>query len=998
MLHRPDTEEESIEINHSQRDEIRKEIDAELAAADGGISEVMHKMIAPRSQEDKHLEDVLFSSDEEEKDSVREQRLVYRRHLAASPQPAAAEVLTAGDPTSPARTANRTIVITIEDFSFSESLVVADVGDILVFKLAASVPAHAEHIVYSTSEASELKFESPLMDITGNTSYSFCLRRVGELLVSCKVYRDMLCVIRVGTGGDNDTDDGIDSCERMDVDTSSFDSDSAEEQGQEKEKDREEKVHSVLVDGGQFTIRPTDLTISLGDIVLFEQTSDDVSPGISCEGVFEHAPLPYRHRFTSAGCFHVIHDICSRISCQIIVQDGETQAASEVPAPRFSPSGRAISKPVFYIPSKQELEEQEDVGDDNDDSSEEVREVHEVRTAIHRTSLSSSPASKPVALCGSFWQAQQHGQGLGQQDQGRKSSLMTSLPPISPPRMTPQEAAADIAVDLDSDEGEADGGNNGQEHEVSAASRAAKKKRKQKKKQKQSHQGNLEEQEPLLTHAHTHEDRLEQLFNPDFWNNMFFAGDGQCALVKSASCTLGRPMDRKHKADGLKVEVENLEKAEEINVERVLQELEASTDAVASKKKKKPSNKKAKSKPTNGEVEHALSAGNEERMVEVETAAVVTVDESDSEDTFDASPPPIPEVEIAAVVAVVAAEEAVQEPLVDPGDPGALDEATLKLLRELELNDLIDIGRLDAHVQKEPEFVEVRANRKNQDKKAKLPPPGTGATSEGKQSKIRSATSVGKVEQKGKKAASAVVQEKGPSPPLAGTQEAIAAAALLSLSSSNTNPIPTEESEAKDETQAVGAATVAEVPHAEPASVPTPVAVSTAPIPAVLPDSPAQRIKAALGLHIAMQDRSQEGVVGEVGEPVGVCSDETPPAAAVAVDISAEYEEQDAVQDLMNSRYHRVIQLLRDGASGMFFPAVRKSAVPPPDRTVLQTYCLVGDKCRCIDGRRRGNLKSILLSVTKLSPRSAAKASSPHRSRGARVMATAADPARSISM
>jgi hypothetical protein len=87
--------------------------------------------------------------------------------------------------------------IIIEDFDFVERMITVYVGDTVSFSLSPSVPLHAEHIIYGTSENSLLNFESDVLQISDCSRFSVKTSSTGEIRVSCKIYHEMNCIIDV---------------------------------------------------------------------------------------------------------------------------------------------------------------------------------------------------------------------------------------------------------------------------------------------------------------------------------------------------------------------------------------------------------------------------------------------------------------------------------------------------------------------------------------------------------------------------------------------------------------------------------------------------------------------------------------------------------------------------------------------------------------------------------------------------------------------------------
>jgi hypothetical protein len=151
-----------------------------------------------RDLEEKHIDDVVFSSDDEERESIRQQRAVYKNFLSGV-QPALSitfpaimhpeeddddecgaingdefvqklippkRIIAEDSSEQSAEIRNKTIVVSIRDFNFTVAKIRASIGDILMFELAKSVPVHAEHILFGDSETSELRFRSPLLEVS----------------------------------------------------------------------------------------------------------------------------------------------------------------------------------------------------------------------------------------------------------------------------------------------------------------------------------------------------------------------------------------------------------------------------------------------------------------------------------------------------------------------------------------------------------------------------------------------------------------------------------------------------------------------------------------------------------------------------------------------------------------------------------------------------------------------------------------------------------------
>lgn len=59
-----------------------------------------------------------------------------------------------------------TYCVNIKDFDFDKVEIDIELGDAVEFKLSSSVPLHAEHIVYGTSDIKELRFESPMLQVS----------------------------------------------------------------------------------------------------------------------------------------------------------------------------------------------------------------------------------------------------------------------------------------------------------------------------------------------------------------------------------------------------------------------------------------------------------------------------------------------------------------------------------------------------------------------------------------------------------------------------------------------------------------------------------------------------------------------------------------------------------------------------------------------------------------------------------------------------------------
>lgn len=66
--------------------------------------------------------------------------------------------------------------IWIEDFDFSDHMVTAYVGDTVSFVLSPTVPLHAEHMIYGTSDIPTLNFESDIMQVIVGSCIVFYVR------------------------------------------------------------------------------------------------------------------------------------------------------------------------------------------------------------------------------------------------------------------------------------------------------------------------------------------------------------------------------------------------------------------------------------------------------------------------------------------------------------------------------------------------------------------------------------------------------------------------------------------------------------------------------------------------------------------------------------------------------------------------------------------------------------------------------------------------------
>eukprot|EP01031_Cornospumella_fuschlensis_P033641 gene33641-40696_t len=224
--------------------------DASLSSSQKSTAPALSRVLNARVLKDKQVAEILFSSDDEERESMKAQRLMYKSYISGqyssansstptgmlqtdslsdeddgshrsdsrrnnsnsnsnskrassmttdlssiSKSPPAAAVL----PTlvDLPNTDNQLISISLQDFSFQPAQVRCTVGDVLVFTLHSSTPLHAEHLLYGDSDTPELCFESPVLTTEGRGRFLFCVRKSGEVRVSCYVYPDMLCHILV---------------------------------------------------------------------------------------------------------------------------------------------------------------------------------------------------------------------------------------------------------------------------------------------------------------------------------------------------------------------------------------------------------------------------------------------------------------------------------------------------------------------------------------------------------------------------------------------------------------------------------------------------------------------------------------------------------------------------------------------------------------------------------------------------------------------------------
>lgn len=217
----------------------RGEVD-DLEGEDSAVvSHIIQRKTARVIEQDKHLVDVLLSSssDDDERENVREQRMKFKNHMLGMPAVSATDPIVHPQLSSSDKIVDesthlalfegqhepRIIVITIEDFSFGQSEIVAAVGDVLLFKLTDAVPFHAEHLLHGESDVAELCFESPVLQVTccqhqflprlafnnldiiqvkETREYSFRLEVIGEIHVCCSIYSEMFCKVTVSTGTD----------------------------------------------------------------------------------------------------------------------------------------------------------------------------------------------------------------------------------------------------------------------------------------------------------------------------------------------------------------------------------------------------------------------------------------------------------------------------------------------------------------------------------------------------------------------------------------------------------------------------------------------------------------------------------------------------------------------------------------------------------------------------------------------------------------------------
>mmetsp|Transcript_31655 Transcript_31655/g.43425 ORF Transcript_31655/g.43425 Transcript_31655/m.43425 type:complete len:1298 (-) Transcript_31655:171-4064(-) len=92
------------------------------------------------------------------------------------------------------------ILVEIEDYEFSHSELTVHTHQSIHFQLSKNVPLHAEHILVGSSEVKALRFESPLLQQHEETSFSFTPCNDGEMIVSCKIYPEMICRVTVVIG------------------------------------------------------------------------------------------------------------------------------------------------------------------------------------------------------------------------------------------------------------------------------------------------------------------------------------------------------------------------------------------------------------------------------------------------------------------------------------------------------------------------------------------------------------------------------------------------------------------------------------------------------------------------------------------------------------------------------------------------------------------------------------------------------------------------------
>ena len=88
-------------------------------------------------------------------------------------------------------------IISIKDFDFDTVHLDVRLGDIVEFRLSSTVPLHAEHVIYGSSEIQQLCFESPLLQIHELETFEFSASCEGEVVVSCRIFCEMQCIIKI---------------------------------------------------------------------------------------------------------------------------------------------------------------------------------------------------------------------------------------------------------------------------------------------------------------------------------------------------------------------------------------------------------------------------------------------------------------------------------------------------------------------------------------------------------------------------------------------------------------------------------------------------------------------------------------------------------------------------------------------------------------------------------------------------------------------------------